>query len=379
MKLRRSSGGKNSSVRQPVEAALCGSRIGGIDHSSSAHSESNALWARNPVTIAVAKGHFPTERIPRHMNPKKISLSPLVGLCVLSLLLLASAAAADKKVLLIAGPPSHGPGLHEYNAGVRLIQKCLAQTPGLRIEVALNGWPTSASAFEGVDAIFISADGGVRHIALQGDGLAVLEKAIAKGAGLGLMHYAVEPTKEKGQAEFLRWVGGAFEAFWSVNPHWDAEFKSFPNHPVTRGVKPFTLRDEWYCHLRFVDGMKGVTPLLVAVPDAASTTKRPDGAHSGNPAMRAAFARGDQQTVSWAYERPDGGRGFGLTGGHFHSNWSDESYRKLVLNAILWLAKLEVPAGGVVSTVTPTDLAENLDPVDPVTKKKIRATPAGAK
>src|SRR5262245_12559439 len=34
--------------------------------------------------------------------------------------------AADKKVLLIAGHPSHGPGFHEHNAGVLLLQKCLA-------------------------------------------------------------------------------------------------------------------------------------------------------------------------------------------------------------------------------------------------------------
>jgi len=27
------------------------------------------------------------------------------------------------------------------------------------------------------------------------------------------------------------------------------------------------------------------------------------------------------ETVGWVIERKDGGRGFGFTGGHFHTNW----------------------------------------------------------
>jgi hypothetical protein len=268
---------------------------------------------------------------------------------------------ADKNVHLIAGPPSHGPGQHEHNAGVLLLQKCLADVPGLKTSVTLGGWPKDDTVLDGVDAVIIFADGGVKHVALQGENLARLEKALSKGAGLGLLHYAVEPTLEKGQSEFLKWVGGAFEIHWSVNPHWDAEFKTLPKHPITRGVKPFTILDEWYFNMRFVENMKGVTPILVAVPDA-STTSRPDGHHSGNPTVRAAVARGDAQTVAWAYERPNGGRGFGFTGAHFHSNWGQDDFRKLALNAVLWLAKMEVPANGVVSRVSPEDLAANLDP-----------------
>jgi hypothetical protein len=309
----------------------------------------------------------------------RIFRSALVGL---SALLFATACTGpaitrDKKVLLIAGPPSHGPGAHEHNAGILLLQKCLAGVPNLKTQVALNGWPKDPAAFDDADAIIIYADGGVRHIALQDDNLAVLERALSKGAGLGLLHYAVEPTLEKGQPEFLRWVGGAYEIHWSVNPHWQANFKSLPTHPVTRGVQAFSILDEWYFNMRFVDGMKGVTPLLVAVPDA-STTSRPDGHHSGNPTVRAMVARGDPQTVSWAYQRANGGRGFGFTGGHFHSNWGNEHVRRLVLNAVLWLAQMDVPAAGVQSTVTEADLAANLDPIDPNTKRKIMppGTPA---
>jgi hypothetical protein len=66
--------------------------------------------------------------------------------------------------------------------------------------------------------------------------------------------------------------------------------------------------------------------------------------------------------MMWCTEREDGGRGVGFTGGHFHKNWEDENFRKIVLNAMLWITKVEVPEGGVQSTVTAEDMAANLDP-----------------
>lgn len=270
------------------------------------------------------------------------------------------AQAGEKTVLLIAGPPSHGPGEHEHNAGVQLLAKCLADVPKLKTRVALSGWPADAAVLEGVDAVVIYSDGGRRHPAL-GDHLAVLAPLMARGVGFGLLHYAVEPTATEGEPEFLKWAGGAFEVNWSVNPSWDASIERLPKHPVTRGVKPFHIRDEWYFHLRFPEGMKGITPLLVAVP-GADTVSRPDGPHEGNPAMRAAVAAHEPQTLAWALERADGGRGFGFTGGHFHRNWGHADFRTVVLNGILWLARLDVPKKGLTCAVGDDDLARNLDP-----------------
>jgi type 1 glutamine amidotransferase len=71
------------------------------------------------------------------------------------------------------------------------------------------------------------------------------------------------------------------------------------------------------------------------------------------------------QHMAWATEREDGGRGFGFTGGHFHRGWANEDQRKLVLNAILWTAKAEVPAEGVASKVTEDEMLANLDPKGP--------------
>jgi hypothetical protein len=112
--------------------------------------------------------------------------------------------------------------------------------------------------------------------------------------------------------------------------------------------------------MRFVDGMKGVTPILTDVPPASSLS-RPDGPHEGNAAVRKAVANGEPQHMMWVYEAPDGHRGFGFTGAHYHQNWGNENFRKLVLNALLWSAHAEVPADGVECSVSAEALKQHLD------------------
>jgi len=264
---------------------------------------------------------------------------------------------ARKKIVLVAGTPSHGPGEHEFNSGVLLIQKCLEQVPQVKVVAYTNGWPKDPQAFEGASEIVLYMDGGENHAALQENHLVELAEAMKQGVGLACLHYAVEVPTNHGSAEWLDWIGGYFETYWSVNPTWVGEFKQLPEHPITRGVKPFTIKDEWYYHMRFKDS--GVTPILSAVPPE-STREGKDDPHGGNQFVRE--RKGMSEVVAWAYDRPDGGRGFGFTGGHYNKNWGNDDFRKLVLNAIVWTAKVEVPAGGVESSVTPEDLQKNLDP-----------------
>jgi type 1 glutamine amidotransferase len=285
----------------------------------------------------------------------------LSSLLILMAMATLSATAADKKIVLIAGKPSHGPGDHEHNAGVLLLKKCLANVPGIRVENHSGGWPTNAAAFDDAAAVLFYCDGGAGHPALQEDHLKQLAEVRSRGAGFLCLHYGVEPTRDRGQKEFIEWIGGCFEIHWSVNPFWEPEFSKFPDHPITRGVKPFQIRDEWYYHMRFADGMKGVTPILTAIPPE-TTLERPDGPHSGNEHVRRAVTNREPQHVAWAYEDAQGRRGFGFTGGHTHRNWGNDNMRKIVLNAILWVAKVEVPAEGVASMVTSEDLEQNLDP-----------------
>lgn len=281
-------------------------------------------------------------------------------LLILTLGLAITASAADKKIVFVAGKPSHASGDHEHRAGSLLLKACLDKVPGVTSVVYSNGWPADDKAFEGAATIVFYCDGGGGHPLLQGERLNMIGALMDKGVGLACLHYGIEPTVPKGQKEFLDWIGGSFEINWSVNPHWTADFKKFPQHPITNGVKPFQCNDEWYFNMRFRDGMKGVTPILTAIPPS-STTNRNDGPHEGNPTVRQMVARGEPQHVAWATERADGGRGFGFSGAHHHRNWGDDNFRKIVLNAILWTAKVEIPKDGVESSVSAEQLAANLD------------------
>ena len=271
-------------------------------------------------------------------------------------------AAGPRRILLIAGPPSHGPLAHEQNAAALLFQKWLAQVPGIQTKVQLSGWPDNNAAIAESDAIFVFCDGAERHLIFADPARTeAMRKAAARGAGMMFYHYGVEPPKEKGHQEFLDWIGGYFELNYSVNPIWEADIQALPKHPITRGVKPFKVRDEWYFNMRFPEGagMRAVRPILAAIPPP-ETMNRPDGIRSGNPDVRSKM--GQRQTLMWAIERADGGRGVGFTGGHFHLNLGDENFRKVVLNALVWTAKGKVPEGGVTVNVTPAELHENLDP-----------------
>jgi type 1 glutamine amidotransferase len=268
---------------------------------------------------------------------------------------------AKKKIVFVAGRPSHPAGEHEHRAGCMLLADHLNKSGlPLEAEVVTNGWPQDEKVFDGAAAVVIYSDGGGGHPAMQH--LAKLKELADSGVGIGCIHYAVEVPKGEGGKTFLDVIGGYFESNWSVNPHWDASFKP-AKHEISRGISDFKIRDEWYYHMRFREKMEGVTPILTDLPPKESLS-RPDGAHSGNPAVReAVLEKKEPQHVMWAFERSGGkSRAFGFTGGHFHKNWKNDDHRGIVLNAITWMAHVEVPKNGV-PTKTPTDeeMAANLD------------------
>lgn len=281
----------------------------------------------------------------------------------------------NKRIVIVAGRPSHPPGMHEFRAGSLLLQKALAGVKGVTVDVIPMGWPKKTvdgkevddnAAFAGADAVFIYADGGGGHPALQNDRVQVIDALAAKGVGLGFGHYGVEVPVGEPAAAMHRWVGGYYETNYSVNPMWAPNFDKFPSHPVTRGVGPFSNNDEWYFNMRWTADEKlkaRIRPLLVATPgedvrDGPYVSPR-------GPYDHIIADKGRAETMMWVFERPDGGRSFGFTGGHTHANWGDVNQRRIVLNALLWIAKAEVPARGVVDTIAAEDLTVNLDPKPP--------------
>lgn len=300
-----------------------------------------AAWAQAPAAAptAPARDKFDQSQVPLEVDTTDPNLT---------------------KVVFVAGRRSHGPAQHEHFAGCAMLANMLRQNPGVFPVMARDGWPKNPKIFEGAKTIVFYADGGGGHPILVGDHLKTITELMNKGVGLVCLHYACEPTPNKGEAEFIKWIGGAFSINYSINPTWTADYKVLPDHPITRGVAPFSIMDEWYYHMRFAEGMKGVSPILSCLPPL-STLNRKDGPHEGNPDVRKSVAAGEVQTMAWACQREDGARGFGFTGGHYHKNWGDPNFRKTVVNAILWTAKLDVPKDGFKCELPADDVMQYLD------------------
>ena len=202
--------------------------------------------------------------------------------------------------------------------------------------------------FEGAKSVVFYMDGGGGHPIIQKDHRDVVQKLMDQGVGFVNLHYAVEYPKSQSD-HILEWLGGYYETGFSTNPHWKADFKNLPKHPITRGVKPFALGTSG-TSTSASSRPKGVTPILKATP--------PDRVRGTADAKK---HPGREEIVAWAFDRPGGGRSFGFTGGHFHSNWGNENFRRVVTNAILWSAGVTVPKDGAKVDLDPADLKKNLD------------------
>jgi type 1 glutamine amidotransferase len=258
----------------------------------------------------------------------------------------ASEPAAPKKVVLIAGPiTGHPKHTHEYEKSVILLKHLLDTSPSTKgkvvVEAHFKGWPVDEKTLDDAATIVMISDGGDRkatdHPLYVGERFQTLERQMKRGCGFVQFHWTTfNPSRVHDQ--ITEWVGGYFDyetgtaanKWFSAIQTWDANVTlGSAEHPIARGVKPFTAREEFYYNLRFRDGDDRVKPIWLTKPP------------------------GQQQDhiVAWAVERKDGGRGFGTTGGHFFQNWWDDNFRRTILNAIVWTAGVEVPAGGVISTM----------------------------
>lgn len=249
-----------------------------------------------------------------------------------------------KKVVFVAGTKTHGFGVYQYKAGCRLLARALEEAmPGWEGVVVEDGYPADETVFDGASAVILYCDSGPAHVLAKS--LSSFEKVMTRGVGVGCLQKGViAPAGNTGNA-MLRWIGGYYESNGSVNSHWSPSFSAIAEHGVSAGVTGFAFRDERFFHMRFQAESKGLTTVLSASPSAAILARSRTGGQT---------AGGDDQTaiqrVMWIYERMEGkGRGFGFTGGTVHWSWAQDSQRMLVLNAIIWIAGEDVPAGGAKS------------------------------
>jgi hypothetical protein len=279
-----------------------------------------------------------------------IGVSVVAGVAAWAGQAAAQSDAPKAQVLILVGPSNHAPGTHEVAAGGRLIKYCLEHAEnvrGIQAEV-VTAWPSDRDLLKKVATVVFTGDRFPP--AEMPDGPRLMEdlsKMMDHGCGLVCYHYATglgaNHVADNGDHPLLRWMGGYFATRCKHHQSIARVYQAATiepakaAHPVLRGWKTFTVHDEPYINNYF--GKDGMASNVTALATSMLPPEAPK-----------------REVVAWAVSRPDGGRGMGVVMPHFYRNWRDDNLRMLVLNGIVWSAKLEVPAEGVKTTLP--DLAE---------------------
>src|SRR5688572_18099352 len=179
---------------------------------------------------------------------------------ILKVLLLSSFAfgAEPSQVLIVVGPSNHPPGTHEVLASAKVIKHCLetmSNLPAARVDLFLE-WPKDPALLAAASTIVFTGDTfPANRLPDPEKNLAELGAMMKRGCGIVCVHYATgllgTDVKPDGDHPLLRWMGGYFAN--RSCPHHESIAKIFeaatitpsaPQHPVSRGWKDFTLKDE---------------------------------------------------------------------------------------------------------------------------------------
>ncbi|MBI3864029.1 MAG: ThuA domain-containing protein [Planctomycetia bacterium] len=279
--------------------------------------------------------HTATREAPAGSECRRVSIS-LVALLVIVLTCGFASAVEPKRVLLLGqGPDGHPFKTHEYLAGLAVVKKCLDQVGGLRAEIVPADEPFAAGPelLDRADGAVLFLSEGAKWIQQDAERLAAFERLAARGGGLVGLHWAMGCREAKYVENYVKLFGGCHggpdRKYAVVTATTEI---AAPAHPIMTGVGPVTVEEEFYYRLKFARPEGSVTPLLrVRIEE-------------------------ESHPVAWAWERPDQGRSFGFSGLHFHKNWEQPSYRRMVAQGILWTLKLPVPEAGLDVAIPAEDL-----------------------
>jgi hypothetical protein len=250
---------------------------------------------------------------------------------------IASAGSATARVAIVHATKFRGGGLHEHVAEAALFRDLLRRTPGLTPVVLDQAHARAAGALSNFRTVILLGDDGEAHLLADKILRQRVAEHVQRGGGLVLIHASTSLPEDQ-EILLLPWIGGTTHREGQLPAvNWPASYGPLPEHPVTRGLTSLTADDRWLPARELSEGKGKLVKILSAIPpESARVDDRPD-----------------EVTNAWTFERPDGGRTFGFTGGHFFETWQSEEVRRFIGNAVLWTAHREVPAGGAPSAVDP--------------------------
>lgn len=231
-----------------------------------------------------------------------------------------------KRLLLIGqSPDGHPFSTHEYMSAARVIANLVKSRTHIQTIVvnADEPWTDGPELLESADAAVVFVSEGGKWLSADPKRLAAFRRLAKRGGGLICLHWGMGCKDAKYIAAFRDLFGGCHGG-----P--DRKYKVVetslnvvaPQHAVARGLQNINLKEEFYYRLKLTDA-EGFQPLL------------------------SAKIEGEPHTVSWVWDRADGGRSFGFSGLHFHENWERPEYRRLIGQATLWVLKEPVPNNGL--------------------------------
>jgi type 1 glutamine amidotransferase len=257
----------------------------------------------------------------------------MIRLLLLSLFFAVSAVGAEKKKLLLIGqgPDGHPPGTHEFMAGTKVLKALLEPYSEIDLAVAKadEPWADGPAMLDAADGAVLLVTQGAQFMQRTPERFAAFQRLAKRKGALVALHWSIgakDPQYIDGQLKLLGGTRGGPQRKYQIL---ETDVRRITrDHPVLAGIPDFRIKDEFYYRLDLLPkDAPNFTPLLSAKID------------------------GQDETVCWAWVRPDGGRSFGYVGFHFHNNWEREEYRRLAANAVLWSLGLTVPTGGAKADV----------------------------
>ena len=251
------------------------------------------------------------------------------GFALFASLLIGTVAQAAPKQLLVVGqgPDGHPPGTDEFMAGVKEVETLLKPFASDIQITATKGdepWAEGPGMIDQADAILLLVTQGARWMQSDPARFAALKRLAARKGAIIALHWSIgahEAQYIEGQLALLGGTRGGPQRKYKVLEN-DVQLAE-ASHPIVRGLHDFRIKDEFYYRLDLVPPSPQFHPLLKTNLD------------------------GNDETICWAWERPDGGRSFGYVGLHFHENWKRPEYRRLVTQGVLWSLGLPIPEAGV--------------------------------
>ena len=242
----------------------------------------------------------------------------MIAMVAAALSAVVGAQTAPLRVFIRAGEKTHGPagnGEHDYPTFLKDWTAALTEG-GAVVQGALR-FPTAEELAKTDVLIIHSGDGGTCIPAER----ALLDAYTKRGGGLVVLHDGMCSD----DAAWFSTVAGAAKQH--GEPNWARGVLKMHfvdnTHPITRGLQDFEFNDEAFFMLR-------KTPEMHAL----ATSEIP--------------GKGEVVPQAWVYEKTSAGgssyRAFVSMQAHYYKNFSQPTYRTMLLRGIAWAGKRDVQA-----------------------------------